>query len=213
MLKRLWTALALMALAVAAPFVAASAQIVVNVGDGTYKPYPIAVPEFTSDGPEAEEFAAHITEVLRNDLTLTGLFDLTDPAAFIQRDLDINAEPRFADWRVIGVDGLVVGHVETLEDGRLAVSARLWNILGNELYRLDGRPGYAGVTAPINWRVTAHQIADRIYTRLTGEDGYLNTRVVFIAESGPRTNRVKKLAIMDADGPIIRSSPQGCIRC
>ena len=200
MLKRFFAALALMAFSVVAPITTAAAQLVVDITEGTFKPYPIAVPEFTADTPEAAEYAAQITQVLRDDLEMTGLFELTDPAAFIQRDLDINAEPRFADWRVIGSDGLVVGHVETQPDGRLAVSARLWNVLGNELYRLDGRPGYAGLTAPINWRVTAHQIADRIYTRLTGEDGYLNSRIVFIAESGPRSNRVKKLAIMDADG-------------
>ncbi|MEL6662073.1 MAG: Tol-Pal system beta propeller repeat protein TolB [Pseudomonadota bacterium] len=209
MMKRLITLCWAVGLMLAAPLMPASAQTVVNIGEGTFKPYPIAVPTFNAASPEAEEIARQITEVVRNDLRLTGLFDLSNEQAFIQRDLDINVEPRFADWRVIGSDGLVVGEVDFLPDGRVLVSARLWDINGGDLYRLNGQPGYQGATAPTNWRAAAHQIADRIYTRLTGEDGYLNTRIVFIAESGPKTNRVKKLAIMDQDGANYRELTSG----
>jgi TolB protein len=34
----------------------------------------------------------------------------------------------------------------------------------------------------------------------SGEDGYFDTRIVYIAESGPKANRTKQLAIMDQDG-------------
>lgn len=200
MLKRILIALAAMVAAFAAPLSLSQAQIVVNVGEGTFKPFPIAVPEFDAASPEAEELAAQITEVVRNDLRLTGLFDLQNEQAFIQRDLDISVEPRFADWRVIGTDGLVVGTVDLQPDGSVALFARLWDINGRELYRFEGQPGFAKATRPDNYRVLAHQLADAIYSRLTGEDGYLNTRIVYIAESGPPLARVKKLAIMDADG-------------
>ena len=53
---------------------------------------------------------------------------------------------------------------------------------------------------PDNWRRVAHIIADDIYKRITGEDGYFDTRIVYIAESGPKDNRKKRLAIMDQDG-------------
>ena len=43
----------------------------------------------------------------------------------------------------------------------------------------------------------AHMIADTIYTRLTDEKGYFDTQIAFIAESGPKTERIKRLAIMD----------------
>ena len=209
MMRRLLAAFAVFLAPVLLPAGSANAQAVVNLGDGTFRPYPIAIPQFNAASPEAAELAQQITEVVRNDLRLTGLFDLSNVQAFIQRDLDINVEPRFADWRVIGADGLVVGEVDIMDDGRVLVSARLWNINGGELYRLNGQPGYQGATAPTNWRAAAHQIADRIYTRLTGEDGYLNTRIVFIAESGPKTNRVKKLAIMDQDGANYRELTSG----
>ena len=200
MIRSLITAVAVAAAFALAPLQLASAQITVNVGDGTAKPLPIAVPEFDAEPGEARQYADQIAEVLRNDLRLTGLFELKNPEAFIQRDLDIGAEPRFADWKIIQTDALVVGETEMLPDGRLRVAFRLWDIYGEQVMRLGGQPGRQYVTTPENWRRIAHKIADSIYTRLTGEDGYLDTRIVYIAETGPKTARVKKLAIMDADG-------------
>src|SRR5690606_30315749 len=60
--------------------------------------------------------------------------------------------------------------------------------------------GLAYFTQPQNWRRIAHIISDAIYKRMTGEDGYFDTRIVYVAESGPVTQRVKRLAIMDQDG-------------
>ena len=55
-------------------------------------------------------------------------------------------------------------------------------------------------TFETNWRRIAHIIADEIYKRLTGESGYFDSRIVYVAESGPDTHRIKRLAIMDQDG-------------
>jgi TolB protein len=55
-------------------------------------------------------------------------------------------------------------------------------------------------STPENWRMVAHMVSDAVYEKLTGEKGYFNTRIVFVAESGPKTKRSKKLAIMDQDG-------------
>ena len=60
--------------------------------------------------------------------------------------------------------------------------------------------GLRFATATDNWRRVAHQIADAVYQRMTGEGGYFDTRIVYISESGPATDRVKRLAIMDQDG-------------
>jgi len=56
------------------------------------------------------------------------------------------------------------------------------------------------ITTPDNWRRTAHKASDAIYKALTGEEGYFDSRIVFIDEKGPKTNRKKRLAIMDQDG-------------
>ena len=193
---RHFLAVLLIAVGLAAP---ASAQLRVRVDEGNFKPTPIAIPDFQVTGTNAE-LARQIVEVVRSDLASTGLFDLQNPASFIQKDQTINAEPRFADWKIIRTEGLVVGAFEDLPDGKVAVSFRLWDIYGGELMRINGEPGRRLTTTPENWRRIAHKIADSIYTRLTGEDPYFDTRIVYIAETGPKTDRVKRLAIMDSDG-------------
>ena len=79
--------------------------------------------------------------------------------------------------------------------GRLKVDFRLWDIFGEQQM-----VGLQFATTPENWRRIAHLISDAIYERITGEKGYFDTRIVFIAESGPKLNRRKRLAVMDQDG-------------
>ena len=77
---------------------------------------------------------------------------------------------------------------------KLKVEFRLWDILaGREMMAL------AFTTVPSNWRRIGHIISDKIYERLTGEKGYFDTRIIYVAEEGPKTKRIKKLAIMDQD--------------
>ena len=103
--------------------------------------------------------------------------------------------PRFGDWRVINAQALVIGQVQTQADGRSGSSSGCGTCSPS-----SSLPGLAYFTTPENWRRVAHIIADAIYKRLTGEDGYFDTRIVYVAETGPRSNRIKRLAIMDQDG-------------
>ena len=115
---RRFLAAAVIALGLVAP---ASAQLRVRVDEGNFQPTPIAIPDFQVTGANAD-LAKQIAEVVRADLASTGLFDLQNPASFIQRDLSINAEPRFADWKIIRTEGLVVGTFEEMADGKVAVN-------------------------------------------------------------------------------------------
>lgn len=198
MMKRLsqMLAAAVLALGLAVP---AQAQLEVRVDEGVWRQMPIAIPDFQVTGTNTQ-LARQIADVVRADLASTGLFDIQNPASFIQRDLSINVEPRFADWKIIRSDALVVGAFEERDDGRIAVSFRLWDVNGSELMRINGEAGRSLVTDAQDWRRIAHKIADSIYQRLTGEDPYFDTRIVYIAETGPKTERVKRLAIMDSDG-------------
>lgn len=193
---RVLMAVMAMALTVAAP---ASAQLVVDVTKSNFSKVPIAIPEFQVTGANSA-MARQIADVVRDDLESTGRFDIQSPSAFIQKDLSIDAQPRFADWKIIQTEALVVGGFEQTSDGKIAVSFRLWDVYGSEVMRIDGKPGRRMSTTQDNWRRIAHKMADSIYTRLTGEDPYFDSRIVYIAESGPATKRVKRLAIMDADG-------------
>ena len=113
MLKRILVAVMLF---VGASLSGVQAQIEVDITRGSDNPVPIAIPDFKA-GPGAEELAKQISEVVRNDLVSTGRFKTIDPAAFIQKDLSISLQPRFADWRIINSDALVVGEVSLDSDG------------------------------------------------------------------------------------------------
>ena len=175
-------------LAVSAP--AARAQVEIDVNQGVLEPLPIAIPSFGGDPRGAD-----IARVVAADLERSGFFRPIDPNAFIQRDLSVNNAPRFADWRAVNAVALSTGRATVAPDGRLQVDVRLWDVAQERA--LDGRQFTA---TPDNWRRVAHKIADLIYERLTGQKGYFDTRVVFVSESGPKTRRVKRLAIMDQDG-------------
>ena len=179
---------------------AAFAQVTVNISEGVLKPTPIAVPTFNVSNGADEQLAAEITKVVQNDLVSTGLFTITPESAHIQRDLSIDNQPRFADWRIIDTESLGIGEVEIMDDGRMRVAFRLWDTAQEQEHLLSGRRGRQYVTTSENLRRVAHVLADDIYTSLTGDEGYFDSRIVFIAESGPRTARVKRLAIMDQDG-------------
>lgn len=168
---------------------------------GTIAPIPIAIPEFLGDDPR---LAADVSSVVAADLERSGLFQPLDPSSFLERVRDVNASPRFADWRAIRADALVVGRLGRAPDGRLSVEFRLWDVAtGRQL------AGQRFSTAPQNWRRIGHIIADQVYERLTGEKGYFDTRVVFVDETGPKDKRVKRLAVMDQDGFNVRLLSQG----
>lgn len=174
---------------------ARGAPLVVPLDTATIAPIKTAVPAFIGAQPREAGLGADIARVVAADLQRSGLFKPIDQQAFVQRDLSMNAVPRFQDWRVIDTQALVMGAVAMQEDGRLKVDFRLWDI-----YSEQQMIGQRYFTTPENWRRIAHIVADEIYKRLTGEEGYFDTRIVYIAESGPKTQRVKRLAIMDQDG-------------
>jgi len=190
------TLFAVLVVALAAAFApAAHAQLRVNVEEGHLNPMPIAVVDFMGPNPAAESIGRDISEVIRANLERSALFRPIAPAAFIERIQAMEVPPRFADWRVIQAQALVVGQVTPLPDGRIRVEFRLWDVLAEQ-----SLAGLQYTTTPDNWRRTAHRISDQIYFQLTGERGYFDTRIVFVSESGPRTRRVKRLMIMDQDG-------------
>ncbi len=174
---------------------AVHAQLNIDITRGVVEPLPIAVTDFAGAVQNEKAFGRDIALVVSADLERSGLFRPVSPAAFIEKELALDGLPRFGDWRVINAQALVHGRVQMLPDGRLKVEFRLWDVFAEQQM-----VGLAYFTAPANWRRVAHIIADAIYKRVTGEDGYFDTRIVYVAESGSATKRVKRLAIMDQDG-------------
>lgn len=165
------------------------------IDQGKVEPLPIALPGFIGKSQAERDTGANIAKVISDDLERSGLFRALDPRSFIERPTDFGMLPRFNDWRIINTEALVTGQAVIQDDGRLRVEFRLWDVVRNQ--QLRGKKYY---TTPENWRRIAHLVSDEIYTRLTGETGYFDTRVVFVQESGPKIARRKRLAIMDQDG-------------
>jgi TolB protein len=170
----------------------AHAELHIDLTHGNIKPMPIAIPVF-SGGPGT--VGSDITGVLSADLERSGLFQPIDPKAFVDQDANAHIPPQYNNWRVINAQALVTGDIQAQPDGRLAVEFRLWDVFAEQQLT-----GLRYTTTPDNWRRIAHIIADAVYKRLTGEDGYFDTRIVYVSESGPLNERIKRLAIMDQDG-------------
>ncbi len=187
---------AALAAAVAVP---ARAEITIDVTQGTVEPLPIAIPVFTGD-----EAGADIAGVVAADLKRSGLFNVLDPASFLERSVNPSVAPTFPNWTAINAQALVTGGISRAPDGRLQVDFRLWDVFAGQ--QLTGQQFF---TTRENWRRVAHIIADAIYERLTGEKGYFDSRVVFVDETGGKGNRVKRLAIMDQDGFNVRYLTNG----
>jgi TolB protein len=165
----------------------------ITVDRARTEPIPIAIPPLAA-GADASQLARDIAGVITNNLTRSGLFRPIDPAAFINSPASGDV-PNFANWKAIGAQALITGKVETVAGGQVRVEFRLWDVLPQA--QIQG----TAYTAPVaNWRRVGHLISDVVYERLLGEKGYFDTRIVYVAGSGPRDRRVKRLAIMDQDG-------------
>ena len=171
------------------------AQLEIDITKGNIDPTPIAIPDFIGSDSTTRQLGKDIAEVIRADLERSGLFKSLNPQSFIETQTDIDNEPTFADWRVIKAEGLVSGRVRAESPTRVLVEFRLWDVFAGQQLS-----GIRFATSPDNWRRTAHKASDAIYKALTGEEGYFDSRIVFIDEKGSKTNRQKRLAIMDQDG-------------
>ena len=176
----------------------AFALIEIDITRGNLDPLPIAISPLhvdikseNYDGIKIKELGEDISKIIEDNFRSTGLFNPLKKEAFVQKPDIAHLKPRFEDWRLIKAQALVTGKLLVI-NGKLKVEFRLWDLAAaKEMTAL------AFTTTPSNWRRVAHIISDKIYERLTGEEGYFDTRIIYVAESGPKNQRVKKLAIMD----------------
>ena len=181
---------------VGTPLAPASAQGTLEVRrGGNFKPIPIAVTKFVGEGVSGDK----VTSILVNDfkhsvfITPVGSQDVVDP----------DHAPAMDAFRNMGAQYVVTGRV-TDTGGQLQTQFRLWDVgngsqVAGEQYSTDAN----------NTRRVAHIVADAVFSQVTGEKGFFDTRVVFIDETGPATHRRKRLAIMDQDGASVRYLSRG----
>jgi len=185
----------------------AIALVEIDITRGNLDPLPIAVsPLYISPGSQdikqgdkiIKNVGEEISKVIELNFRRSGLFNPLKKDSFVQKPDIAHAKPRFEDWRLIKAQALITGKV-TVSEERLRAEFRLWDVVAaKEMTAL------AFSTTPQNWRRVAHIISDKIYERLTGEEGYFDTRIIYVSETGEKTQRFKKLAIMDQDGANVK---------
>lgn len=202
----------------AAPVQAAPSQAVPPVGnaqeeegglsftvtdESAWQDLGIAIPAFATNAnrptPANSQGTAalgvELARVIFGDLRNNGLFRPVGPDALPRPTYPQITAPAWPTWQGRAAEMLVHGYVRANDDERLTVGCYLYDVqLQQELVR----EGW--VVAPADWRRAAHKCADLVYSRLSGESPFFDSKIAYIAETGPKDNRVKRLAIMDSDG-------------
>ena len=179
--------------------VAQDGPLRIEITDGVIEPLPFAVPDFIPGSGEAAETASQISRVIAADLTGTGLFREVPSTAYIRQVADFGAAVSYADWKAINAQALITGAVN-VAGGNVTVQFRVYDVFSDS--ELGNGLQFSGPVA--GWRRMAHKVADAVYSRITGEGAYFDSRVVYVSETGPKDDRRKRLAVMDYDGANVQ---------
>jgi TolB protein len=187
------------ALLLALPAYAQTGPLRIEITEGVIEPLPFAVPDFQPENAAAAEYAGQLSRVIASDLTGTGLFREIPASAFISNVSDFAAPIGYADWKAINAQALITGAV-SVTGGTMNVKFRVYDVFSGA--ELGSGLQFSGPAD--GWRRMAHKVADAVYSRITGEGAYFDSRVVFVSETGPKNDRRKRLAIMDYDGANVQ---------
>ncbi len=196
-MKRLLAVLSIMLVGAWATAATSQSDVLfLDLSNPNVEPMPFAAPDFVAETAGADQYAADLSRVLAADLTNSGLFREISKDAFISNITNFDSPVQFADWKAINAQALVTGSVSTAGDNQIVVKFRLFDVFSEQ--QLGEGLQFVGSTD--GWRRMAHKVADAVYSRITGEGGYFDSRVVYVSESGPKNARQKRIAIMDYDG-------------
>ena len=177
-----------------------AAPLRIEITQGVIEPMPFAVPVFIAEPPNAVEVARNLTNVVRNDRTGTGLFREIPTSAHVSKITSFSSPVQFSDWQVINADALITGSVSVNNGGKVTVMFRVYDVFSQQ--ELGSGLKFSGNAN--SWRRIAHKVADEVYSRITGETGYFDSRIVFVSETGGKAKRRKRLALMDYDGANVK---------
>ena len=163
----------------------------------------IAIPAFATNADVPTQASSGSTgatgfavaEVITADLRNNGLFKPVGPGTLPRPGFEQVQAPAFEVWSGRSAEMLVHGYVRANGDGNLTVGCYLYDVALKQQLTKAG-----WVVPPSDWRRAAHKCADMVYARLSGESPFFDSRIAYIAETGPKARRMKRLAIMDSDG-------------
>ncbi len=165
------------------------AQLSVEIGGSGTQQYPVAILGFTG-APAADQ----VTAIVRSDLSKTGLFRLlpTTQKLDAAQAIDANAV------RTLGADVAAWGTLNKTATG-YDLKLRVQDVVRN--VSLDSVS--LGMRQDV--RFVGHQIADRIYEKITGNKGFFTTRLAYVTQLG---REAFELRVADWDGQY----PQTALR-
>lgn len=172
----------------------ASAELALSIQRGKIAPTPIALVPYSGDDT-AQQDLSEVTKVVVQDLKNTGLYHIISPEKFIQRGDSLAAGLHFSEWRLIKANKVVTLKHTLMENGDVRIEVRI-----HDSIRERQTHGRAIRSTPANLRRLAHKISDFIYEATTGDPGYFDTQITYVAYEEKQQQRRERLAIMDYDG-------------
>lgn len=155
---------------------------------------PIAVPDFKYMSPEQTQLAREMSDVLANDLNISGVFRPLDRRGFLEDPQAMGLEAsqiKYQDWKRLGADFLARCSYQ-IQGNSIRLDGRLFDVAGGKMV---GTPkSYAGELRA--WRQMVHAFADDIMLMLTGERGVFDTKIAWVQSVG----NAKEIFISDFDG-------------
>ncbi|MCC6932005.1 MAG: PD40 domain-containing protein [Deltaproteobacteria bacterium] len=156
--------------------------------------FPIAIPQLC-DTAESGAVAKEMADTMIRDLEITGIFKIINSASYLEEAGKCNmTEVNFADWSVIGTEGLVKGKLSRSDAGLQ------YELILYDVNRKTGVAGKRYQASADDYVQVAHRFANEILKHFTGEAGVFGTQIAFVSKVG----RFKELFVMDMDGSNIR---------
>jgi len=177
-----------------------AAPLRLEITEGVVEPLAFAAPAFIAENAGGAEYASQLAELVVQDLTSSGLFRVIPSRAHISKITSFSSPVQFSDWMAINAQALIAGAVTAEAGGQITVKFRVYDVFAGQ----EMGQGLQFTGRADGWRRIAHKVADVVYSRITGETGYFDSRVVFVSESGRKGARKKRLAVMDYDGENVQ---------
>ena len=144
--------------------------------------------------PEAERAIDELEATLRNDLELSGIFDVAGPAELSAARITGERDRDFEQYRALGNEVVLLAEVEL--DGDKLVLEGMVHDLASKSFILG-----KSYTATFDLaRTVAHTFSDEVVLYFSGRRGIALTAIAFTSNRDDPTGLNKELYLMDYDG-------------
>jgi TolB protein len=176
------------------------------VSGGMDNARPIAVLPFSWQGLDPKP-PQDLGAIIASDLRRSGRFNPMARHELLQK-VDNYDDINVDLWKEKGIEAVVVGRITQVPDGRLKIAYELIDVYrktqeirNGKLYTVKRNKldSYSTFIQASKLRFKAHQIADRIYEKLTGERGAFATKIAYVTVE--RNAKIShRLMVADSDG-------------